>query len=103
MNIVREAYAGTLESSDLMVRIAPGPDGPGSVDGVDITVTSIVMAQFGDAIESEIAQTLAKLGVTNAAVSADDKGALDCVIRARVQAAVARAADTAVTPWGKAS
>lgn len=96
MNIVREAYAGTLESSDLMVRIAPG-DG-----GVDIAVTSIVMAQFGEAIRAEIGKTLEELGVTNASVTADDKGALDCVIKARVQAAVARAADGPVKAWGGA-
>ena len=97
MNIVREAYAGTLESSDLMVRIAPGRG------GVDITVTSIVMTQFGEAIRDRIAETLAELGVADAVVTADDKGALDCVIRARVQAAVARAVDGNVAAWGKAS
>lgn len=97
MNIVREAYAGTLESSDLMVRVAPGKG------GVDIAVTSIVAAQFGEAIRAEIAKTLALLGVTDCAVTADDKGALDCVIRARVQAAVARAVDGKITLWGNAS
>lgn len=97
MHIVREAYAGTLESGDLMVRIAPGRG------GVDIAVASIVMARFGEAIRAEIAETLAELNVTDCLVTADDKGALDCVIRARVQAAVARAADGKVTPWGKES
>ena len=91
MNIVREAYAGTLESSDLMVRIAPGKG------GLDINVASIVMAQFGEAIKAEITKTLGDLGVKDAVVTADDKGALDCVIRARVQAAVARAADGKIT------
>lgn len=93
MNIVREAYAGSLESSDLMVRVAPGKG------GLDVSVTSIVMAQFGEAITAEIKGALAALGVTNAVVTADDKGALDCVIRARVQAAVARAVDAPVMPW----
>lgn len=97
MNIVREAYAGTLESSDLMVRVAPGKG------TLDVSVTSIVMAQFGDAIRQEIEKTLAGLGVSSAMVTADDKGALDCVIRARVQAAVARATDGPVVPWRCAS
>ena len=97
MNIVREAYAGTLESSDLTVRIAPG------TGGVEIFVTSIVATQFGAAIKAEIANTLAQLGVASCIVTADDKGALDCVIRARVQAAVARAADGKITLWGNAS
>jgi citrate lyase acyl carrier protein len=93
MNIVREAYAGTLESSDLMVRVSPGKG------GLDVSVTSIVMAQFGAAIKAEIEKTLASLGVADATVTADDKGALDCVIRARVQAAVSRAADAPIMPW----
>lgn len=97
MDIVREAYAGTLESSDLMVRIAPGRG------GVDIAVTSTVMAQFGEAIREEIHTTLVSLGVSNALVTADDRGALDCVIRARVQAAVARAVAGPVKAWRNAS
>ena len=94
MKIIREAMAGTLESSDISVRISP------SKGGIDIALTSIVLAQFGDAIKEEITKTLEKLGVKDAAVTADDKGALDCVIRARVQAAVARATDESVFSWG---
>lgn len=94
MKIVREAMAGTLESSDISVRISPGKG------GIDIALTSIVLAQFGDAIKEEITKTLQKLGVKDAEVTADDKGALDCVIRARVQAAVSRAADESVFTWG---
>lgn len=94
MKIVREAMAGTLESSDISVRISPGKG------GIAIALTSIVLAQFGDAIKEEITKTLQKLGVKDADVTADDKGALDCVIRARVQAAVSRAADESVFMWG---
>lgn len=97
MNIVQEAYAGTLESSDLTVRVAPGRG------CVDISVTSIVAAQFGEAIREEIARTLAQLGVNDCVVTADDRGALDCVIRARVQAAVARAVDGKIRIWEGAS
>ena len=93
--IVHEAIAGTLESSDLMVRIGPGKG------GIDITIASIVLAQFGDAIRREVENTLKNLGVSDARVTIDDKGALDCVIRARVQTAVARAADSFAYTWEK--
>lgn len=95
MKIVREAMAGTLESSDISIRISPNKK------GIDIALTSIVLAQFGDAIKAEITNTLKKLGIADASVIADDKGALDCVIRARVQAAVSRAADKFTYTWGK--
>ena len=96
MNIVREAYAGTLESSDLMVRIRPGK-------GISLTIASIVMAQFGEAIREEVTGALARLGIHDAEIDIDDKGALDCVIRARVEAAALRAADAAALPWEKIS
>jgi len=95
MEIVREAIAGTLESSDLMVRIGPGKG------AINITIASIVLAQFGDAIRLEVESTLQALGITDASVNIDDKGALDCVIRARVQAAVARATDAFTYAWEK--
>ena len=87
MKIIRESMAGSLESSDIIVRVSPGKG------SLEVTMSSIVSAQFGNAILCEVEQTLKKLGVTDAVVSVEDKGALDCVIRARVQAAVARAAD----------
>ena len=42
-------------------------------------------------IKSLINETLQELGVDNAVVTAKDKGALDCTIRARVTAAAVRA------------
>ena len=50
------------------------------------------MQQYGRQIEKVIRETLAELGVENAAVNAADRGALDCTVRARVSAAVYRAA-----------
>lgn len=89
MNIIREAMAGSLESSDILVRVSPGKK------GIQIELTSIVMAQFGEAIRREITGALETLGVSDIQVIADDKGALDFVIRARVQAAVGRASGLA--------
>ena len=85
MDISREATAGTLESSDVMVSVSPSPD-------LQITINSPVAALFGEAIEACIRDTLATMGVTGAYVFANDKGARDFVIRARVECAVRRAA-----------
>ena len=83
------AVAGTLESSDVQIAVAPNPGG-GSVIDLD----SDVKAQFGDAIEETVRQVLAEFDITDASVRLLDKGALDCVIRARLRCAVCRAAQT---------
>ena len=51
---------------------------------------SVVRQQFGEAIRETVREVLAELGVENASVSVRDRGALDCVIRARVETAVRR-------------
>lgn len=84
MEITRCASAGTMESSDAYVEIAPG------TGGVRLELESVVMAQFGEAIESSVRQVLQELEVENADVRVVDRGALECVIRARVETAVLR-------------
>ncbi len=86
MRIVREAMAGTLESSDVLVRVAPA-------DTLQIDIKSSVLAQFGAQIRAVVTEQLDHLGVTGGLIAVDDKGALDFAIRARVQAAVLRACD----------
>ncbi len=81
---IKNAVAGTLESGDIMVQIAPG-------EGLQVELQSSVSAQFGRQIKALIAETLTGLGIDNAYVKATDKGALDCTIRARVTAAAVRA------------
>ena len=81
---IKNAVAGTLESGDIMVQIAPG-------DGLQVELQSSVAAQFGRQIKALITATLTGLGIDNAYVKATDKGALDCTIRARVTAAAVRA------------
>ncbi|WCE32450.1 citrate lyase acyl carrier protein [Vibrio sp. SCSIO 43137] len=95
MLISRRSYAGTLESSDLLVEISPS-----ETDELDIEVTSSVEKQFGVAIEKVVRETLSQMGVKSGFVSVNDKGALDCIIRARVQAAVIRASETQEIEWG---
>ena len=81
---IKNAVAGTLESGDIMVQIAPG-------EGLQVDLQSSVEAQFGRQIKTVITETVTGLGITDAYIKAIDKGALDCTIRARVTAAVVRA------------
>ena len=93
MDIKNTAVAGTLESSDIMVTVEPG------TKGVEIDLKSSVEKQFGAEIRRVITATLAELGVKAARVIAVDKGALDCVVAARVKTAVYRASGTTDYVW----
>ncbi|WP_312951933.1 citrate lyase acyl carrier protein [Superficieibacter sp.] len=95
MKIVREALAGTQESSDLMVKIAPA-DGE-----LEIVIRSEVIKQFGDQIRRVVEETLSAMAVRQGLIIIEDKGALDCVIRARLQGALLRAAEEQNIDWGK--
>lgn len=83
MEIKQEAVAGTLESSDLMIRISPA-------DNLDIIINSTVEAQFGDDILHTVKEILTTLKINKIKISIDDKGALDCVLRARLITALMR-------------
>lgn len=89
MKISKSAVAGTLESSDALIRIEPA-------SSLTVEINSSVGKQFGEAIEQTVRATLAKLGITEANVVVEDKGALDCVLQARVKAAAMRATDEAI-------
>lgn len=84
MDIKMSASAGTMESSDAYVEIEPG------TDGIKLQLESVVMGQFGEAIEKAVRDVLQEMGVENANVRVVDRGALECVIRARVETAVLR-------------
>ena len=83
MKIVTAAVAGTLESSDVYVKVEP-------CETLEIQVESVVYQQYGRQIRACVADTLESLDVRQGKVSLQDKGALDCVIRARVETAVKR-------------
>ncbi len=88
MQINKTALAGTLESNDVLVTVAPG-------QGVAVHIESVVLKQFGEQIRNTVLDTLAQLQVTDAEVRLNDMGALDCTIAARVEAAVRRAGEGA--------
>ncbi len=83
MKIATNACAGTLESSDAYVEVIPA-------EGLAISLESVVEQQFGESIRRSVREVLEEHGVTDADVRVVDRGALDCVIRARVETAILR-------------
>ncbi|HBO23871.1 MULTISPECIES: citrate lyase acyl carrier protein [unclassified Providencia] len=95
MKIRHAAVAGTLESSDVMVRIEPLEDTP----EVSIQISSSVEKQFGDAIHGIVLELVNQHNIQGAQIIVDDKGALECVLKARLEALLARACDVEYLPW----
>ncbi len=87
MIIEKSAAAGTLESSDCLVTVEPHEN------GIELEISSVVLEQYGDEIRSTVLDTLKELDVQSAHVHIQDKGAMNCVIAARVETAVMRAQD----------
>ena len=98
MEILKPAIAGTLESSDAQVTVEPGEG------GIELTLTSSVMNQYGRQIKATVLETLERLEVKNVRVAVVDKGALDCTLKARVECAVFRSCGRSAQniPWGGA-
>ncbi len=96
MNLIRTGKAGTLESSDVMVTVRSNPD-----KKMEINLKSLVEKRFGKHIRSIVLGMLDEMGVHSAIVDIDDRSALDCVIRARVETAVYRAAGISTFHWGE--
>lgn len=85
MKLIRSVLVGTLESSDLMVTLAPGEGGR------EIVLTSVVGGRFYDAILETVNEVLDEMEINDAYVEINDKGAMDFAIRARLIAAIKRA------------
>ena len=82
------AVAGTLESNDILVTISTTSSSGGSANSVSLS--SIVINQFGPAIRAVIDQCLEASGLSGVEVTVQDKGALECTIKARMETAIAR-------------
>ena len=89
MEIKQAAMVGTLESSDIQISISPNPNG-----GLEIGLQSVVKAQFGDSIIATMTEVLNDFEIKDAIVNAVDRGALEWIIRARMQSACCRATGT---------
>ena len=94
MKLITTGNAGTMKSNDIMITVEPSDAG-----GVQVELTSSVYQQFGKQIIAVIRETAADYGVENALITAVDKGALDCTVRARVATALTRAAEWHDYTW----
>ena len=84
MQIRSKASAGTMQSSDLMVVVAPS-------DTLRIEIESTVKKQYEHLIRARIGSTLEQLQVSAGYIQVSDRGALDYAIAARIETAVRRA------------
>lgn len=77
-----------------MIRIAP-LDTP----EIDLQLNSSVEKQFGKIIRTTLLEILERYKVFGVQLIVDDKGALDCILRARLETLLVRASDVNALPW----
>jgi len=94
MELIATGVAGTLESGDILVEIRKS-----NRPGISVELESTVKTLYGQTIERVICETVSALGADGVQVTATDKGALDCTIRARVATALYRACDATDYVW----
>jgi citrate lyase subunit gamma (acyl carrier protein) len=88
VKLVKTGQAGSQNKGDLVVTVKPRKKGT----GLKLNVTSSVGKLFGKSINNSVTTTLDELNVKDAIVKIKDDGALDYVIKARLEAAVSKAA-----------
>lgn len=98
MKIMKTGLAGSLESSDVLITVDSN-----NGNGRDISLDSTVKRQYGKQILKVVDETLDRLSIVDVKIRLEDKGALDCTIRARLEAAVYRAVGSKIYPWEKLS
>lgn len=87
ITVEKAAQAGTLESGDVVVTVAPVTDG----NGIALDIESLVLLQYGEAIRQTVLAVLQEQGITDIQMKVVDRGALDFTLTARTRAALARA------------
>ncbi|MDY3973957.1 MAG: citrate lyase subunit alpha [Veillonella caviae] len=85
LSIRREAKAGFAEKQDILITVFP------KQSGIEIELESKVQTQYRAHIEALIRQTIVEAGFDGVRVVAQDQGAWDYTIKARVLAALNRA------------
>ena len=83
--VLKKACAGNeAQNADCVVTIEPNES------GIEFSLDSLVKTQYGKAIEKSTYDELKKYGITDCHISIVDRGAIDCVLRARLEAAIKR-------------
>ena len=85
--VKKTAQAGTVESADILIIVAPAQPGA----GIQVNLKSPTLKQYGKKMVTLIEATVKSQGVEDAVIDATDKGALDYTIEARTKTAVLRA------------
>jgi citrate lyase subunit gamma (acyl carrier protein) len=85
--LLKTAQAGSVESSDILIMVAPAEPAA----GINVELVTPAMQQFGEQIKNVIIKACKAQGVQDAVIHANDKGALDFTIEARVTTAICRA------------
>lgn len=80
-----EITTGTANKGDALITLEITKS-----DGVKIEITSKVLVKYGQSIEKSVKEILAAANLGNARVLIEDHGALDFVIRARLETAIQR-------------
>ncbi|MGI6094191.1 MAG: citrate lyase acyl carrier protein [Lachnospiraceae bacterium] len=83
MKIEKNAVAGTLESSDIYISVEPA-------ETLELEIDSVVSNQYYDEIHRTLQEVLQEYKIESGKVSVKDRGALECVIRARMETAIKR-------------
>ena len=86
MILNHSSKAGSLESNDLLVLLTPLKAG----NGIQIEINSIVKKQFGNRIMDITREVINSLDIKDIKVFIQDRGALDCTIKARLETAIMR-------------
>lgn len=85
MKIEKLAMAGSLESNDALITIKPSNQW-----GREIEIESIVEKQYGLAIKKIIEEVLDQFNIDQCYVFVQDRGALDCTLKARMETVILR-------------
>ena len=87
MEIIKKAQAGSFESSDVLMLLEPLEKGSGR----EIEIESGVYKQYGNEIEKLLIEILDNYKVTDIHLKVHDKGAIEPVIKARLETVLKRA------------
>lgn len=90
------AVSGTTDKSDCLITVEEAKD---TQADPEIIVCSNVICEYGEAIERTVRQVLRQFNVRGVRVTVSDRGALDFVIRARMETAIFRMKGIDSVPW----